>query len=178
MSLFRSSAQLYLSSMSERQERVFDFLQQQDIEYSFYTHPEAPTIEIARQYWHNDGSKHCKNLFFRNHKGNRHYLVVFDSEQSLAIHDLEQRLKQGKLSFASEQRMDRYLGLKPGSVSPFGLINDTENHVHLFLDKNLLNYPSLSFHPNDNRATVVISQQMFAKYLEAVGNTFEYIELY
>ena len=165
MSLFRSSAQLSLSSMSERQERVFDFLQQQDIEYSFYTHPEAPTIEIARQYWHNDGSKHCKNLFFRNHKGNRHYLVVFDSEQSLAIHDLEQRLKQGKLSFASEQRMDRYLGLKPGSVSPFGLINDTENHVHLFLDKNMLDYPSLSFHTNDNRATVVISQQMFAKYL-------------
>ena len=178
MSLFRSSAQLSLSSMSERQERVFDFLQQQDIEYSFYTHPEAPTIEIARQYWHNDGSKHCKNLFLRNHKGNRHYLVVFDSEQSLAIHDLEQRLKQGKLSFASEQRMERYLGLKPGSVSPFGMINDTENHVHLFLDKNLLNYPSLSFHPNDNRATVVISQEMFAKYLNAVGNTFEYIELY
>ena len=164
--------------MSERQERVFDFLQQQQIEYSFYTHPEAPTIEIARQYWHNDGSKHCKNLFFRNHKGNRHYLVVFDSEQSLAIHDLEQRLKQGKLSFASEQRMDRYLGLKPGSVSPFGLINDAENHVHLFLDKNLLNCPSLSFHPNDNRATVVISQEMFAKYLAAVGNSYEYIELY
>ena len=164
--------------MSERQERVFDFLQQQEIEYSFYTHPEAPTIEIARQYWHNDGSKHCKNLFFRNHKGNRHYLVVFDSEQSLAIHDLEQRLKQGKLSFASEQRMERYLGLKPGSVSPFGLINDTENHVHLFLDKNLLDYPSLSFHPNDNRATVVISQDMFTRYLTAVGNSYEYIELY
>ena len=158
--------------------KVFDFLQQQEIEYSFYTHPEAPTIEIARQYWHNDGSKHCKNLFFRNHKGNRHYLVVFDSEQSLAIHDLEQRLRQGKLSFASEQRMERYLGLKPGSVSPFGLINDAENHVHLFLDKKLLDYPSLSFHPNDNRATVVISQQMFAKYLAAVGNTYEYIELY
>ena len=177
-SLFHSFAQLFQSSMSERQERVFSFLQQQEIEYSFYTHPEAPTIEIARQYWHNDGSKHCKNLFFRNHKGNRHYLVVFDSDQSLAIHDLEHRLHQGKLSFASEQRMERYLGLKPGSVSPFGLINDTENHVHLFLDKNLLNYPSLSFHPNDNRATVVISQQMFEKYLTAVGNSYEYIELY
>lgn len=164
--------------MSERKERVFEFLQQQGIEYSFYEHPEAPTIDIARQYWRADGSKHCKNLFFRNHKGNRHYLVVFDSEQSLAIHDLEHRLHQGKLSFASEQRMERYLGLKPGSVSPFGLINDSENHVHLFLDKNLLNYPSLSFHPNDNRATVVISQQMFAKYLTAVQNSYEYIELY
>ena len=178
MSLFHSCVLLYQSSMSERQERVFDFLQQQGIEYTFYTHPEAPTIEIARQYWHNDGSKHCKNLFFRNHKGNHHYLVVFDSEQTLAIHDLEHRLKQGKLSFASEQRMERYLGLKPGSVSPFGLINDTENHTHLFLDKKLLDYPSLSFHPNDNTATVVISQQMFAKYLAAVGNSYEYIELY
>ena len=158
--------------------KVFDFLQQQEIEYSFYTHPEAPTIEIARQYWRNDGSKHCKNLFFRNHKGNRHYLVVFDSEQSMAIHDLEQRLKQGKLSFASEQRMEKWLGLRPGSVSPFGLVNDAENHVHLFLDANLQKESSLSFHPNDNTATVVISQEMFQKYLQAVGNSYEYIELY
>ena len=161
-----------------RRQRVYDFLEAHDIEYSVYEHPEAPTIKIARQYWRKDGSKHCKNLFFRNHKGNRHYLVVFDSEQSLAIHDLEQRLHQGKLSFASEQRMARWLGLKPGSVSPFGLVNDEECHVHLFLDANLRNYPSLSFHPNDNTATVVISQEMFARYLAAVGNTYEYIDLY
>jgi len=74
--------------------------------------------------------------------------------------------------------MEKYLGLKPGSVSPFGLINDTENHVHLFLDKNLLNETSLSFHPNDNRATVVITQNEFQRYLKLVGNSYEYIELY
>ena len=161
-----------------RRQPVFDFLAAHDIEYTYYEHPEAPTIEIAREYWRQDGSKHCKNLFFRNHKGNRHYLVVFDSERSMAIHDLEHLLRQGKLSFASEQRMERWLGLRPGSVSPFGLVNDTENHVHLFLDANLLKYPSLSFHPNDNTATVVISQEMFQRYLDAVGNTYEYIELY
>ena len=157
---------------------VFDFLDSHEIRYSWYEHPEAPTIEIARQYWHQDGSKHCKNLFFRNHKGNRHYLVCFDCEQSMAIHDLEHLLHQGKLSFASEQRMERWLGLKPGSVSPFGLINDTENHVHLFLDSKLRDYPSLSFHPNDNRATVVIELSEFLRYLEIVGNTYEFIELY
>ena len=159
-------------------QRVFDFLEANGIEYSVYEHPEAPTIEIARQYWRQDGSKHCKNLFFRNHKGNRHYLVVFDSERTMAIHDLEQRLHQGKLSFASPERMEKWLGLKPGSVSPFGLVNDKENHVHLFLDANLRKEASLSFHPNDNTATVVISQEMFQRYLQAVGNSYEYIELY
>ena len=164
--------------MEDRKQKVFDYLDQAGIPDEWYEHPEAPTIEIARQYWRNDGSKHCKNLFFRNHKGNRHYLVVFDCDQQMAIHDLEHRLHQGKLSFASEQRMERYLGLRPGSVSPFGLINDTENHVHLFLDSTLKNQPSLSFHPNDNTATVVISREAFQRFLDICGNSYEYIDLY
>ena len=162
----------------ERRQKVFDWLTEHNISYSWYEHPEAPTIEIARRYWHADGSKHCKNLFFRNHKGNRHYLVVFDCDKSMAIHDLEHLLHQGKLSFASPERMERWLGLQPGSVSPFGLINDPENHVHLFLDESLREQPSLSFHPNDNRATVVIDRAEFEKYLSLVGNTYEYIKLY
>ena len=105
-------------------------------------------------------------------------LVVFDSEQSMAIHDLEHIIHQGKLSFASPERMDKWLGLCPGSVSPFGLINDTANHVHLFLDETLLQQPALSFHPNDNRFTVVISRDEFEKYLSLIGNTYEYIKLY
>ena len=162
----------------ERRQKVFDWLTEHNISYSWYEHPEAPTIEIARRYWHADGSKHCKNLFFRNHKGNRHYLVVFDCDKSMAIHDLEHLLHQGKLSFASPERMERWLGLQPGSVSPFGLINDPENHVHLFLDESLKEQPSLSFHPNDNRATVVIDRAEFEKYSSLVGNIYEYIKLY
>ena len=162
----------------ERRDNVFRWLDAEGITYTWYEHPEAPTIEIARQYWRNDGSVHCKNLFFRNHKGNRHYLVCFDCDQDMAIHDLEQRLRQGKLSFASPERMARYLGLEPGSVSPFGLINDEEHHVHLFLDKNLEQATSLSFHPNDSRGTVVVSREEFMRYLEAVGNSWEFIELY
>ena len=163
---------------SEKIKKVLAFLDERGLVYDWYEHPEAPTIAIAKAHWRQDGSKHCKNLFFRNHKGNRHYLVVLDCEQDLDIHDLEQRLHQGKLSFASPPRMDKYLGITPGSVSPFGLINDTENHVHLFLDANLQKYDLLSFHPNDNRATVVISKEEFSRYLQEVGNTFEYIEMY
>lgn len=172
----------------ERQEQVERYLQAHHINYSCYNHPEGKTIGEAKRWWHNDGSVHCKNIFMRNHKGNQHYLICFDCDHDLAIHDLEQRLKAslqaaghpapGKLSFASPERMMRYLGLEPGSVSPFGLINDTEHHVILFLDQNLQNAASLSFHPNDCRGTVVISQEEFRKYLETVGNRVEWLELY
>ncbi|HOK99062.1 MAG TPA: YbaK/EbsC family protein, partial [Bacteroidales bacterium] len=121
---------------------------------------------------------HCKNLFFRNHKGNQHYLVVFDHCHDLRIHELERRLKQGKLSFASEARMEKYLGVKPGSVSPLALINDTEKHVHVFLDENLQHATKISFHPNVNTASIVISFSDFIKFLNFVGNKWEFTNLY
>ena len=162
----------------DRKAAVYEYLASRGIEYESYEHPAAPTIEIAKEYWRNDGSMHCKNLFFRNKKGNRHYLVLLDGEQNMAIHEMEARLHQGKLTFASPERMERYLGLYPGSVSPFGLINDSEHHVHVFIDRNIENVSSLSFHPNDNTATVVISLPEFLKYMEGVGNSYEFIDLY
>jgi Ala-tRNA(Pro) deacylase len=162
----------------EQKEHVLNFLNQLDIKYEIYEHKPLPTIEIAMEVWKDIDSTHCKNLFFRNHKGNRHYLVILNSSHKLDIHDLEQRLKQGKISFASQKRMDKYLGLNAGSVSPFGLINDAENHVYVFLDRNLLNSEKISFHPNINTASVVISFNDFRKYLEHTGNTFEFLELY
>ena len=91
---------------------------------------------------------------------------------------MEHLLKQGKLSFASEKRMEKYLGLKPGSVSPFGLVNDEEHHVYVFLDENLLQAEKLSFHPNDNRASLAIKREDFIRYMDAVGNEYEWIKLY
>ena len=174
-----------LWTISERQERVLRYLEEHHIPFTVYNHPEGKTIEEAKRWWHDDGSVHCKNIFMRNHKGDQHYLICFPCDDDLAIHDIEHWLKDilvsqgkkapGKLSFASPERMMRYLGLEPGSVSPFGLINDTEHHVILFLDSRLKEAPSLSFHPNDCRGTVVISQEAFRQYLAAVGNTVEYI---
>ena len=74
--------------------------------------------------------------------------------------------------------MEKYLGITPGSVSPFGLINDNENHVHVFLDENLKNSETISFHPNMNTASLVIKYKDFEKYLQWVGNAFEYVKLY
>ena len=110
------------------------------------------------KYWKDFDSTHCKNLFFRNHKGNRHYLVILECHKQMDIHGLEHQLHQGKLSFASEQRMEKYLGTVPGSVSLFGLINDPDHQVKLYLDKDLRQAERVTFHPNDNTASLEISR--------------------
>jgi Ala-tRNA(Pro) deacylase len=157
---------------------LYKILDELGIKFDYYGHPPVPTIEEARIYWKDIEATHCKNLFFRNHKGNRHYLVIIEHTRDLVIRDLEQRLKQGKISFASGERMNKYLGLSPGSVSPFGLIHDTTGHVHLFIDDNLRKSTRVSFHPCVNTASLVISFPDFEKFLNFTGNTFEYLELY
>jgi len=163
--------------MSKRAE-VINFLNELSIPFDLYEHPPVPTVEDALPYWKDIDASHCKNLFFRNHKGNRHYLVILDHRRQLKIRDLEQKLKQGKISFASPKRMERYLGLAAGSVSAFGIINDHENHVHIFIDEALQSSTHISFHPNENNATLVISYASFLRFLVSSGNTYEFIALY
>lgn len=184
--------------MNERIGKVHSFLEANDIPYVTHHHPPLPTIELALEYWKEIDSTHCKNLFFRNHKGNRHYLVVFECHKELSIHTLEKSLHQGKLSFASQERMERCLGLLPGSVSPFGLINDMDltdgsgepkdgvsakelfengHRVKLFLDKDLKESDRISFHPCDNTASTVVSNSDFLRFLEIWGGEYEWIEV-
>jgi Ala-tRNA(Pro) deacylase len=157
---------------------VISYLNDLNIPFELHEHPPVPTVEEALPYWKDIDATHCKNLFFRNHKGNRHYLVILDHRRQLNIKDLEQKLKQGKISFASPKRMERYLGLGAGSVSAFGIINDHENHVHIFLDEALQSATRISFHPNENNATLVISFASFLRFLETSGNSYEFIALY
>lgn len=160
------------------QPELYKILHDLSIEYEYHEHPPVPTIEEAIIHWQEYNSGRCKNIFFRNHKGNRHYLVILEHLAQLNIHDLEKRLKQGKLTFASDQRLKKYLGVEPGSVSPFGLINDTEKNVHVFIDSRLSEFERLAFHPNVNTATLVISQASLLKFLQYTGNTYEFIDLY
>lgn len=160
------------------QKELYDIFEKLEIQFEYHEHPPLNTIEDAKVHWKDYNSGRCKNIFFRNHKGDRHYLVVLEHLIQLNIKDLEKRLRQGKLTFASDQRLKKYLGVEPGSVSPFGLINDTENHVHLFIDEKLKEYDRLAFHPNINTASLVISKNDFLKFLKHTGNTFEFIRLY
>jgi len=160
------------------QKKLYEILDELNIKFNYHEHPPVPTINEARKYWKNIKATHCKNIFFRNHKGNKHYLVILNSEQKLDIHDLEKRLKQGKLSFASARRLTKYLGVEQGSVSPFGLVNDQKNHVYLFIDNNLQKAQTISFHPNINTASLVIDYKDFIRFLDWSGNSYEFLKLY
>ena len=160
------------------QKELYEVLAKLGIQFEYHEHPPLATIEEAIVHWKDYNSGRCKNIFFRNHKGDRHYLVILEHLRQIDIHDLEKRLMQGKLSFASDQRLKKYLGLEPGSVSPFGLINDHENHVHIFIDEKLNEYERLAFHPNVNTASLVISKSDFLRFLNYTGNTWEFLKLY
>ena len=160
------------------QKELYLLLEKLNIEFEYHEHPPLATIEDAKIHWKDYNSGRCKNIFFRNHKGDRHYLVILEHLRQLDIKDLEKRLKQGKLTFASDKRLKKYLGVEPGSVSPFGLINDNEKHVHLFIDETLKDFDRLAFHPNVNTASLVISKDDFVKFLQYTGNSYEFISLY
>jgi Ala-tRNA(Pro) deacylase len=157
--------------------KLYNRLEELGISFDYYEHPPAPTIEVAQEYWKDIEAVHCKNLFFRNHKGDRHYLVILRHTNQLRIHDLEKLLKQGKITFASPERMHKYLGVTPGSVSPFGLINDVAHHVHVFFDETLLKAERISFHPNINTASIVLQFTDFMRFMQASGNSFDFIAL-
>ncbi|MDR0660682.1 MAG: prolyl-tRNA synthetase associated domain-containing protein [Prevotellaceae bacterium] len=158
--------------------KLYELLKRLNIEFDYYEHPPVPTVEEAKKYWADVDATHCKNLFFRNHKGDKHYLVVLEHTRHMDIRSIEQMLRQGKLSFASPERLMKYLGVQPGSVTPLALINDTENHVKLFLDKNLENSERISFHPCINTASLVVKYSDFIRFIDSVGNEYEFIQVY
>ena len=160
------------------QKELYDIFEKLEIRFEYHEHPPLATIEDAKIHLKDYNSGRCKNIFFRNHKGDRHYLVILEHLRQLDIRDLEKRLRQGKLTFASDKRLKQYLGVEPGSVSPFGLINDKEKHVYLFIDEKLNECDRLTFHPNVNTASLVISKSDFLKFLRFTGNQFEFLRLY
>ena len=154
----------------DKENKVYEVLKSLDIQFEVHQHPPVYTVEEAEEHWGDVKGTHCKNLFVRNKKGNRHYLVILDSSKRADLKELNRQLGEDRLSFASPERMNRYLGLEPGAVSPFGLINDSGKEVQVVVDKDLRTADWVSFHPNVNTATLTLSFKDFERYLEWCGN--------
>ncbi len=97
----------------------------------------SSTPRTPSQYWDPIDGLQCKNLFLRNKKGDRHYLVVLEISKRADLKDLVKLVGDDRLSFGSPERLMAQLGLTPGSVSPFGLINDADGSVRVLVDVDL-----------------------------------------
>ena len=151
--------------MENQKQRVYDALEQLKIKYEVVEHEPVHTMEDMDRLGLPQKGTLCKNLFLRDAKGKRHFLVTCDEKKTVDLKTLGRPLGAGNLSFASEDRLEKYLGLKQGSVSPFGLMNDTEHAVEFFIDKDLSRCKSLGIHPLENTATVFLSFKDLDKFL-------------
>jgi Ala-tRNA(Pro) deacylase len=163
--------------ITELERQVLEALDALGITYVRHEHPPVATVEEAEKHWAGLKGTHCKNLFLRNYKGNRHYLVIAPVTRGIDLKRLNATLGEDRLSFASPERLKRWLGVEPGSVSPFGLINDATRHVVVVCDETLRSSTELGFHPNVNTATLEIGLADFEKYLASRGNAVRWLEL-
>jgi Ala-tRNA(Pro) deacylase len=158
-----------------REAPVYARLDELGIAITRHEHPPVTTVDEAEQHWAGIDATHCKNLFLRNQKGNRHYLVIMLHSKKADLRAVADQIGDGKLSFASPDRLMTHLGLTPGSVSPFGLIHDRDHSVRVVLDRDLKSATRVSFHPNINTATLTIAAADFARFLAACGNPVQYV---
>lgn len=151
--------------MENQKKRVCDALDKLGISYETAEHEAVYTMEDMERLGLSSKGVLCKNLFLRDAKGKRHFLITCAGTKSVDLKSLGRMLGAGGLSFASEERLQKYLGLSQGSVSPFGLMNDAGRQVEFFIDKDLSKCKSLGIHPLDNTATVFLSFKDLEKFL-------------
>lgn len=157
---------------------VLRLLDSLGIAWTRYEHPPVFTVDEALEQWAHIDATHCKNLFLRNKKGNRHYLVVANHATPVDLHRVAALIGDDRLSFGSPERLARVLGLTPGSVSPFGLINDRAHAVQVVaVEAALRTAARLGFHPNTNTATITISGADFERFLAWSGHVVRWIPL-
>lgn len=163
--------------ITQEEQKLYDILDLLKIKYIRYEHKAVYRIEEANGLDIKISGKLPKNLFLRNRRGDTHYLLIMDESKHVDLKLLAKQIGSSSLSFASEERLFKYLGLKPGSVTPFGLINDTEKAVIVLIDSDLKGTSNISFHPNINTATISIAYKDFESFLEWNKNKFQYIDI-
>lgn len=158
-------------------ENIFEKLKALEIAYELVEHAPAFTMDEYNALGFNPNDEICKNLFLRDYKGTRHMLVVLKGSKHADLGLIRDEVESSKLSFASDERLAKYLDVKKGSVSPLGLINDETGAVEVYFDKDLKDAARLGFHPNDNTATVFLPFSAVQKYIESTGHTVCFIKV-
>ncbi len=148
---------------------LLDLLQQLDIEYKFYEHEAVFTVEESSKIKEDMPGTHCRNLYLRDKK-KKNFLVVAANETEVDMKTLSDKIECGRLSFGSADRLWQFLGIRPGSVCPFTVINDPEHKVQVVLDGYMMKQERVHYHPLDNTMTIGLAPADLLKFFEHTGH--------
>lgn len=156
---------------------VFDYLSDMNITYDIIEHPDVYTIEEMDNLCIDNNNQVVKNLFVRDDKKKRYFLIAVQKDKRVDLKELRTKLNSRPLSFASESALYEILGLNKGAVTPLGILNDTNCKVEVVLDNDIRYFHHIGIHPNDNTATVLIKPEDLEVVIRKHGNVFSYVEI-
>ena len=151
-------------------EQLFAFLDSLGIAHPTVTHPPLFTVEQSQSLRGQIPGGHSKNLFLKDKNG-RLFLLVMLEDARIDLKTLPALIGSGRLSFGSAERLREALGVEPGSVTPFALINDREHRVTPVLDAAMMAHEVLNYHPLVNTMTTSIRAEDLLKFLAATGHS-------
>ncbi|MCR1825040.1 prolyl-tRNA synthetase associated domain-containing protein [Terrisporobacter muris] len=147
------------------------------MKYELIDHPPVYTIEETENLNLEEKGHIVKNLFLKNYNGEKHYLVVVKGDKKADLKSIKSQIQSSTLSFTSEERLEKYLGILKGAVTPLGIINDKDQCVNVVIDDDLKNQALIGVHPNVNTATVFISYDDMIKFISTFGNEILYVNI-
>ena len=149
-------------------EQLFAYFDQLDIEHSTIEHRPLFTVEDGRDLHHTIPGLHCKNLFLKDKK-DKVWLIVMPGDKRANLNKLEKRIGTARTSFGKPELLIEVLGVTPGAVTPFALINDKARRVTVVLDSDMLESERVNFHPLRNNASTTIQTADLVKFIKALG---------
>ena len=145
-------------------EKFLEFLTDAGYDFILHDHKALFSVEDSNKYRGNIKGSHTKNLFLKNKKNN-FFLFSCEEQTNINLKEISKSLVLGNLSFAKSEYLENLLGIKPGSVTPFALLNNIENNIDFYLEDKLYNSDYVNFHPLTNTSTITIETVKFVRFM-------------
>lgn len=158
-------------------EQVFKELEKMGIEYEVVNHPPAFTTQEADAYIEGKEGVRSKTMFMSDKKKRNFYLLILDDSKRLDIKKIGEQINEKSLRLGNEENLKSKMNLQFGAVSPFGLLNNKDKDIKVYVDKEILNEKIITFHPNENDVTIFIKINDMFKFFDNLNYKYELIEM-
>ena len=158
-------------------QQVANRLQELGIPFDVVEHPPAFTTEQADSYIEGIEGVRTKSMFLTNKKKTQYYLLIMDDQKSLDMDLFKDLVSANRIRMASADSLFEKMQLPPGTVSPFGLLNNPERDIQVYFDKDIVSEDTMTFHPNTNEKTIFVAIQDIFKFLTHLGYDYQILEL-